>query len=233
MYNVLNLAAFIGCIVWLYVEPSPEPVVVLILSVAGFFRDDIHGVIGKNIFTLTPKSRLIRDLDTSKYSFINQQWINPRILEDLVGWISDSGNQIVSINITESNQSNRYLGEVTNKEMHDGFPRVTSSYDEGWFSYQYLGKSFSGVHLVRTWCNGGGSGIFCNIVLVTLSSDSALESRANDNKKTSRFVIKLIGSLPLGDRYEGSISYKFGLLTIPACQGMRTLREKKLRILIL
>ena len=73
MYKIINSFAFIGCIIWLYVDPSPEPVVVLLLSVAAFFRDDIHGVIGKNIFTLTPKKKLIRSLGSSKFSFINGQ----------------------------------------------------------------------------------------------------------------------------------------------------------------
>lgn len=233
MYRILNIFAFIGCVIWLYSQPSPEHVVALIVSVAGFFRDDIHGVIGKNIFTLTPKNNLIHDLNTSKYSFTNPQWINPRILEDLVGWLSDSGDQIVSINITESNNSNRYFGEITSEVIRDRFPRITSKYDKSWFSYEYLGQSFSGVHLVQTWSSGGGSGVFCNILLVILSIDSAFEYDENTNKKVSRFVIKLIGSIPLGDKYDGSITYKFGILSISACRGMQSLRKKKSRVLVL
>ena len=233
MYKIINFCAFLGCIVWLYIDPSPEPVVVLLLSVAGFFRDDIHGIIGKNIFRLTPKNSLIRDFESAKYSFVSSEFINPRILEDLIGWLSDTGSQVVSINVADSNRSNRYFGDITHKETESGFPRVTSSHDEGWFSYQYLGRSFSGVHLVQTSSNGGGSGIFCNILLVTLSLDSALEYGKDRNKKSTRFVIKLIGSLPLGDRYEGSVSYKFGFLTIPSCQGIRTLRERKSIMLVL
>lgn len=233
MYKIINFFAFLGCIVWLYIDPSPEPVVVLLLSVAGFFRDDIHGIIGKNIFTLTPKNRLIRDLVSAKYSFVNSEYINPRILEDLIGWLSDTGNQVVSINVSDSNRSNRYFGNITHEEKESGYPLVTSSHDDGWFSYQYLGRSFSGLHLVQTWSNGGGSGIFCNIILVTLSLDSALEYGKDKNEKSTRFLLKLIGSLPLGDRYEGTVSYKFGFLAIPACQGMRSLRERKSIMLVL
>ena len=233
MYKIINFFAFLGCIVWLYIDPSPEPVVVLLLSVAGFFRDDIHGIIGKNIFTLTPKNRLIRDLVSAKYSFVNSEYINPRILEDLIGWLSDTGNQVVSINVSDSNRSNRYFGNITHEEKESGYPLVTSSHDDGWFSYQYLGRSFSGLHLVQTWSNGGGSGIFCNIILVTLSLDSALEYGKDKNEKSTRFLLKLIGSLPLGDRYEGTVSYKFGFLAIPACQGMRSLRERKSIMIVL
>ena len=233
MYKILNFLAFVGCIVWIYIEPSPEPVVVLIASFAAFFRDDIHGIIGKSIFSLTPKSSLVRDFDSVKYSFIGSNFINPRILADLIGWISDSGDQVVSININDSNKSNKYFGDVTHEEKNIGFPIVTSTHDEGWSSYQYIGRSFSGMHLIRTWSNSGGSGIFCNIVLVTLSLDTALEYSRGGNEKHTRFVIKLVGSLPLGDRYSGRVSYKFGFLTISACENMKTLRESKSCMLIL
>ena len=233
MYRIINLLAFVGCLIWLYVEPGPEPVVVLLLSTAGFFRDDIHGVIGKNVFTLTPKNKLIRELSASRFSFVNAELINPRILEDLVGWLSDSGDQVVSINITESNKSNRYHGNITSKEFDTGFPIIISEHSKGSFSYRYLGCSFTGVHLIQTWDHGGGSGVFCNVVLVTLSQDSSLEYDNNKIGKVDRFVIKLIGSIPLGDRYEGKLSYKFGFLSISACKGMRSLRGTKSTMLVL
>ncbi|WP_298939364.1 hypothetical protein [uncultured Psychromonas sp.] len=233
MYRIINFCAFVACLVWLYVEPSPEPVVVLLLSTAGFFRDDIHGVIGKNIFTLTPKNKLIRDFSSSKFSFISSELINPRILEDLVGWLSDGGDQIVSINITESNMSNRYHGSITSEEIDSGYPIITSAHEEGAFSYRYLGCSFSGVHLIQTWDHGGGSGVFCNVLLVTLSQDSAIEYEKNKIGKVDRFVVKLVSSIPLGDRYEGALNYKFGFLSIPACKGIRSLRESKSTLLVL
>jgi hypothetical protein len=233
LYRIINFFAFVGCLIWLYIESSPEPVVVLLLSTAGFFRDDIHGVIGKNIFTLTPKNKLIREFSASKFSFIGSELINPRILEDLVGWLSDSGDQVVSINITESNDSNRYHCNITSKELVFGFPVITANHDEGSFSYRYLGCSFSGVHLIQTWANGGGSGVFCNVILATLSQDSSIEHDKNKIEKVDRFVIKLIGSIPLGDRYEAELSYKFGFLSIPACTGMRSLIKSKSTMLVL
>jgi hypothetical protein len=232
LYRIINYLAFIGCIIWLFLDQSPEPVVVLLLTVAGFFRDDIHGVIGKNVFTLTPKNQLIRDLESAKYSFINPEFINPQILTDLSGWLSDTGDQTVSINISESNDSNRYHGDVTAEET-DGYPIVTSSAEEGWVSYKYIGRSFSGVHIVQTWSNGGASGVFTKILLVTLSSDSTLESNGVSYSKKSRYVIKLVGSLPLGDRYQGQVKFRFGVLSISPCEGMKSLRESGSKILVL
>jgi len=233
LYKILNILAFFGCIVWLLIDQSLEPAVVLMMTVAGFFRDDVHGLIGKKIFTLTPKAKLIRDFDSSKYSFINNEFINPRIIEDLIGWLSDSGNQVVAVNITDSNKSNRYFGEVTVKNFQDSYPLITSSYEESTFTYQYLGTSFSGMHLLQTWINGGGSGVFCNVVMVTLSMDTIFEQNTNVEEKIGRFVVKLIGTIPLGDRYQGTLSYKFGVLTIPACEGMATARTKKSRMLVI
>ena len=233
MYRTINILAFFGCIAWLYIDPTPEPVVVLLATFAAFFRDDIHGVIGKNVFTLTPKNKLIRDFDTAKYSFTDREFINPRILNDLIGWLSDSGDQIVSVNLTEANKSNRYFGELSVIEKESEHPVVSSESEEGRTSYQYIGHSFSGVHLVQVWSNSGGSGVFGNILLVTLSLDSALEHNGIESKKISRFIVKHIGTIPLGDRYEGKISYRWGILTIPACQGCRSLREKTAHVLVL
>jgi hypothetical protein len=233
MYRTINFLAFLGCIVWLYIDPSPEPVVVLLLCVAGFFRDEIHGVIGKNLFSLTPRTRLVRDLSHLRYSFFNEELINPRILEDLQGWISDSGDQVVSVNVSKSNKSNRYFGELSVDNQQGEYPLVTSSHGEESFAYQYLGLSFSGVHLLKTWSCGGGSGVFCYIMLVTLSKDSALEFESGKYIKVDRFVIKLVGSIPLGDRYEGEVSYRLGVLSIPACKGMQSLRTRKSRVLVL
>tara|TARA_B100000446_G_C10497948_1_gene322021 strand:- start:457 stop:1134 length:678 start_codon:yes stop_codon:yes gene_type:complete len=224
--------AFVGCIIWLFLDQSPEPVVVLLLTIAGFFRDDIHGIIGKNVLTLTPKNQLIRDLESARYSFINPEFINPQILNDLSGWLSDTGDQIVSINISESNDSNRYHGDVTAEET-DGYPIVNSSAEEGWVSYKYIGRSFSGVHIVQTWSNDGGSGVFTNILLVTLSSDSTLESNGVSYSKKSRYVIKLVGSLALGDRYQGQVKYRFGVLSISPCEGKKSLRQSGSRIVVL
>lgn len=232
MYKIINFLAFIGCIFWLLIDQSPEPVVVLLLTIAGFFRDDVHGIIGKNVFTLTPKNQLIRDLESCRFSFINQEFINPLILDDLSGWLSDTGDQIVSINISESNKSNRYYGEITIEEA-DGYPTVTSTPKVGWVSYRYIGCSFSGVHIVQIWSNGGGTGVSTNIMLVTLSSDSSFESNGVSYDKKSRYVIKLIGSLPLGDRYQGRINYKFGVLSISPCEGMKSLRKTGAKVVVL
>lgn len=214
-------------------DPGPEPLLVLITSIAARFRDEIHGVIGKNIFSLTPRSKPVRDLSNSKYSFLDDQFINPRILEDLHGWLSDTGNQVVAINISESNTSNRYFSDTTIEVKSNDHPVVTATHESGRFSYQYIGVSFNGVHLLQTWSSNGGSGTFCNVILVTISTDTALSFSDEKCNKTERLIIKSIGSIPLGDRYIGAPTYKYGILNIPVCKGMKTVRNRSSRFLIL
>ena len=100
------------------------------------------------------------------------------------------------------------------------------------YSYQYIGCSFSGVHIIRTWSNEGGSGTFCNILLVTLSTDTTVEIYSNKSIKSERFLIKKIGTISLGDRYKGNISYRFCFLSIDKCNTTYTTRKKMTLLII-
>jgi hypothetical protein len=233
MYKLINFTSFIVCLIWIYFSPSWEPIAAILITVAGFFRDDIKCIIGKNIYSLTPKNKLIRNLDEAKFSFINSEFINPLIIDDLSGWLSDKGDQIVAINLSASNNSNRYFGEISNKEIIGEYPIVTGSINQNTTSYQYLGCSFSGIHLIKVWNTSEGTGVFYNVMLVTLSLDSSIQYESAKYSKVNRFNIKLIGTIPLGDRYDGIVYYKFGFLTIPACKGIKSLRIKKSRIFVL
>lgn len=209
----------------------------IICTAIFFFIDRFHLIFGKNrlnasVFTTNKR---VRDLYHSKYSFINDTWINPRIIEDLIGCLSDSGNQIISVNINESNNSNRYFGDVIIEKYKSGRPIVKSSYDEGHFSYQYLGESrICGIHILRTWMGGGGSGVFCNIVLVTLNLVYNFKTTSNGWEKIGYFVINLIDTISLGDRYSGDIKYRYGFLTIQANQNKHaSMKSTSKKILIL
>jgi hypothetical protein len=198
---------------------------------AAFFRDDIHGVIGRHVFSIAPKPALVRDLSDCRYSFMCDEFINPGILDDLLGWLSDPGHQVVAVNIAGSNKSNRYYGAIT-VERTSGNPIVTKAHDSNWVAYRYIGHSFSGTHLVQTWRCGGGSGVFCDILLLTVSYDKALEFAPNGTKKVRRVILKAIGSIPLGDRYQGDIRYRLGVLTIPPTSGMIEANDRLRRMVI-
>jgi hypothetical protein len=232
MFRIFNIIAFIFCILWIIYDYSIEAIVVFTATLASFFRDDIHGLIGSNFISLSSKTPLIRNLYNSKYSFIDNQFINPRILDDLIGWLSDSNDQVISINIDKSNNSNRYYGEVEIINKKDNYPIVKIKNKKSTYSYQYIGCSFSGVHIINTWNCSGGSGVFCNILLVTLKNSYTLNYYDNKLKKINTTVITKVGNIGLGDRYSEKVRYNFGILTIPACINKHVDYPKTTRILI-
>ena len=46
------------------------------------------------------------------YSFKKAPFVHPKIIGDLVGSLSDAGDQVVAINLLDSQDSNRYFGEI-------------------------------------------------------------------------------------------------------------------------
>ncbi|GAA4496108.1 hypothetical protein [Pseudaeromonas paramecii] len=233
MYKLLTNLALLITFFWLINAPNYDSASAFVLALAAIFKDELFGFIGKTFISLTPKSKLIKNFDSLSYSFTSEPFINPAILEDLNGLISDQGDEIVSINILKSNRSNRYYGEVN--AGYDGEQKIVITYTSEKFnvSYRYLGCSPSGIHILRLDSHYGGSGIFSNIVLVTISKDTFINVDGNNIKKEDRLILKKISSIALGDRYQGHPCYKNLLLHIPACHGMQTIHKRTIRYLIL
>jgi hypothetical protein len=232
VYRLLTFVALVATIAWFVTDPGPHTFIACVAALAARFRDEIHGVVGRRVLSLTPRNAPIRNLTHHRYSFQRSEFVNPRIIEDLAGWISDHGDEVVSVNIRTANESNRYFGKVSVTE-DDQSPLVAATRDGSSFAYQYVGRSYSGVHLVRTWSSGGGSGTFGEIMLLTLSAEPTVTIDTNGTRSAERFIVKKIASVPLGDRYEGRISYRWGLLTIGPCTGLRALRTRTQRLLLL
>ena len=149
------------------------------------------------------------------YSFQSQTLINPLLLKDLVGWISDSGRQIVSIDISGSNSSNRYFGEVLVREFErKRFVEVLDEDSREVFGYEYLGTSESGVHVVHAYDRTSGSATFHWVLLLQIEESSVLEYEDSNPKKERTPVLKLVGRLSLGDRYSGNVSMERGVICI-------------------
>ena len=80
MYRIISFIALVACITWFAINPGFEPFIAIMVSFGAFFRDEVHGVVGLNFLSLTPKASLVRDLTHSKYSFIEPEYINPKII---------------------------------------------------------------------------------------------------------------------------------------------------------
>lgn len=86
--------------------------------------------------------------------------------------------------------------------------------------YAHIATSPSGVEMVECYDCGGGSGVFGSVGLFCLESDRAL-GEDHDRKMFTRerIILKRLGSIGLGDRYGGEITYEEGFLVIGPDNG--------------
>ena len=154
-------------------------------------------------------------------------FVHPKIIEDLSAWVSDSGEQVVAINLAESENTNRYFGDIQingtvrpfvfyeNKDecKESGCPMGAPS-----FGYRAIGRTPAGVYVLFTEWSGGGTGRFRRILLVSLEKDRALTNYSSGTKvlrlDRERWVIRKLGEIVLGDRYEGEIVLRGNRLEI-------------------
>jgi HNH endonuclease len=155
-----------------------------------------------------------------RYSFVRPEFIHPLIVRELLGWLSDRRETIVSVDLVSANQSNRFFGDSSLREQNHRVAVEWINEARESFSYSQIAISPSGVHMVQCWDCGGGSGVFTSIVLLALECDRAFDHDASGAGLTrERVLLKTLGSISLGDRYAGEVKYEDGLLVIGPDQG--------------
>ena len=154
-------------------------------------------------------------LEQTRFSFSHKEFVHPLIIRELHGWISDATETITSVDLASANRSNRFFGEFDTREL-DRKLLVEWKGDQGeFFIYSHIGTSPSGVEIVECFECGGGSGVFGSVGVFSLEIDRALDEDANRTVFTrDRTILKCLGWITLGDRYDGEIAYKDGFLKI-------------------
>ena len=168
----------------------------------------------------------------ARYSFKKAPFVHPKIVDDLIGNLSDTGDQVVAINLLDSQNSNRYFGEIfvapqTNPQV-PSWPWVCSLscepnkdgelgdfWGQEFAAYRYLGSTQSGLDVLHAKYSGGGSGVFNRVVFVRTEADYGVEYpllRDIDSRRSAaqpefrnREVIRMVGKIPLGDRWRGTV----------------------------
>lgn len=132
--------------------------------------------------------------------------INPKVIQDLLPWISDQFSGPVAIDL-KAIESNRYFGNV---RLHDGWIETADSSQEtsNFFGYQYVGRLENGLHVVHTASNEGGSGTFEDLVLIKFTTEDFYLEGEGKIKKGSRTVMNQVAVIPLGDRSNAKLSIK-------------------------
>ncbi|HEX5137870.1 MAG TPA: hypothetical protein VFY93_12910 [Planctomycetota bacterium] len=142
------------------------------------------------------------------YGFSKPPYVHPRIIEDLSTWLSDCGDQVVAINLTDSQNSNRYFGDVLVNENPGEAPFVYARDGTEIFGYEHVGTTGSGIHVLLTESRGGGTGVFVNLLLVRFEHDDGVDADWEEGvirRGRPRLLIRKLGEIGLGDRWSGSL----------------------------
>ncbi len=158
------------------------------------------------------------------YSFVRPPFIHPKIIQDLSTWLSDRGDQVVAINLSDAQGSNRYFGDVGVNATDGQCPFVYTEKESQRFSYQYIGMTQSGVHVLYTSDRGDGSGVFTQLMLLAIEFDYGIDCCDWDAQTAiradrKRLLIKKLGEIVLGDRWAGQLSVRGNELRIGRDEG--------------
>ena len=101
------------------------------------------------------------------YSFVHAPYVHPLIIKDMETWLSDTGDQVIAINLLDAQGSNRYYGKGNVRAIEGKCPSVYWEKERELFGYRYIGMMDSRIHVILTSSWGGGSGVFKSLMLVT------------------------------------------------------------------
>jgi len=163
--KILSIIVLILSIAWNYYSPGFEPAITAIASLVTFLglfflgrKSDVP-ILDIVLTIERPKSEIDKHWDKLIFSFYREEFIHPKVIEDLQGLISDNGEQIVSINLIDSQGSNRYFNEFKTKETGSQCPFVYYEIENSSFGYQYIASTESGIHILST-SEWGGEAVF-------------------------------------------------------------------------
>ena len=157
------------------------------------------------------------------YSFVQEPFVRPQIIDDLSTELSDLGDQVVAINLLDAQESNRYGGGIGVREIDEQCPYVhwEPFGERSEFGYQYVGMTESRVHVLYTSSWGGGSGVFKSLMLLAITPDAGIDwnGQAATASERERLLIYKLGEFGLGDRWAGDLRVAGNTLTIGRDRG--------------
>ncbi len=152
-----------------------------------------------------PKIPIGRQLAEINKSFTYRgKTIHPRAVKDLVSWVADPLPGPIAIDVEGTFDTNRYFGDYETRADGFVFVDLTQKYvkETGWFSYKHLGRLQNGYHVIRTFDNAGGTGVFQSLLLVEALVDFEYEG---NGARRQALVLRRRGEFGIGDRYDGTI----------------------------
>ena len=157
-------------------------------------------------------------LDEMQRSFtLDKKPVPPEVFADFGDSdLADSSQSIrVTIDLRQAIGSNLYADDITlgqngwisqQKKVNDGSQTLTET-----TSYKYVGVAKNGLLVVIATYSGGGSGDFVTLHILDAAVAHAFDS---DGKRYDRLNLTVLRNMPLGDRWDGSVTISGNTITI-------------------
>jgi hypothetical protein len=131
--------------------------------------------------------------------------IHPLSVQPLVGDLADEQPMIAAVDLDGSAKNSSNEAKVT---TDNGM--VRSRDGDGFVAYRQIGTTPSGLHVLIVMVNGGGSGVFEDVLWVKLVRDTVWEN----GQKRDRTALVRLGQFPLGDRDDGEVKLEGSTLLV-------------------
>lgn len=115
-----------------------------------------------------------------------------------MGDLADARPSVAAIDLQASLRSK----SAQTKVIEEGETVSASDGDNGRVAYRYVGVTPSGTHVLVVMVNGGGSGVFEDVLWVRFVRDAVNE----DGQKRERTMLVKVGTFTLGDRDDGRVA---------------------------
>ena len=139
--------------------------------------------------------------------------IHPLMIRELVPLIS-AGHLAYSVNLDENDAGNRFAEKVQklpNGDLSCELSLSDTANGQGYFAYRHLGILQGGTHVLVTYWNGGGSGVFQDLLFIRFVVQ---KFRGIDGAAHERHLMDLVDSFGLGDRDSGEIRLMADRVTV-------------------
>ena len=156
-------------------------------------------------------------------SFDREPWVHPKMIWELKPWMSDPGEQMLALNVSNSVGSNRYFEDIEMRTLEGGRELLFYKAKNGehlQFGYIYHGMSDSGIHVLEVVESSHGSGTFISLFLCQLNWEPSFGIKNGLLQVVGeRQVLKLVKEITLGDRWMGRIELEGDLLKVGKDEG--------------
>jgi hypothetical protein len=156
--------------------------------------------------TRTPPTRAIQEAlaELNARFTVRGRPVHPSLIERFERWESDSAEPaVVSVDALAAAGSNEFSDDSVKRE-DDGQITIVKEAGRGYFGYTWLGLVAPGLHVVRAFANGGGSGIFETLFVLRASAGTG----QGPDGPYPQLLISVVRVFPLGDRDDASVTVR-------------------------